>query len=157
MWGWAQPWLGTGHPENYINSIINPSSTPLQASEHPQNLTRVTFYMVPGPPACSYLKRSCPERWKAGEIWLANQCPDSTTDRTPCVEETVFGPGCQAPSPCLLPPETINRVPSFPQSTLMTLQKAISRTPSSAYRPDTLQQFPEIPNHTKVCCWSYPL
>lgn len=75
----------------HLGNPIRPAETLFNS---PLNLTRVIFYMVPGPPAYSYLRKNCLERWKAGGICIANQCPADTTYGPSCAEEKVFRPGC---------------------------------------------------------------
>lgn len=103
--------LGTYKITLILSGQQRPLSTPLQASDCLPNRTRVTYYMVPGPPPYSYIQRTCPGRWQAGAICIANQCLAGTTSRPPWMKRLLGQ--VAAPSPSWPPTESISWAPAF--------------------------------------------
>lgn len=112
--------------------------------------------MVPGPPLYSCFRRNCPGRENQEEF--AQQISPLWVPHSGIayMEEKAFGPGCQGPSSPGLSLRVSPEFLHFLNVPLMTLQRATSGMPPSAWRADTHQQFPEIPDCTSASVCIFP-
>lgn len=158
VWSSTQTWHGCGHLEKHSSPIrlaetlIN-SFTSIQ---QPPKLSKGRILYGSRSTSIFLFQEELSRERKARRICTANQSPVGTPFRHAYMEEKAFVPGCQGPSSPGLPLRVSPEFLHFLNVPLMTLQRATSGMPPSAWRPDTHQQFPEIPDCTSASVCIFP-